>query len=153
MTNTTLTTVSMTQREARAFRAMRDAFSGDEEMLPPMMRALGRAWEESGEAIGRAGDALDLESWSVAPFVRIGAQALGARLTAEGDRLFRAHPRDEKDALHACATAPLAAAEDASLAWLEGRPEGRRGTDTLYMEADGVYCHLQRTQVCFVKLK
>lgn len=50
----------------------------------------------SGEAIGRAGDALDLESRSVAPFVRIGAQALGARLTAEGDRLFRAHPRDEK---------------------------------------------------------
>ncbi|MBT1165169.1 UPF0236 family transposase-like protein [Bifidobacterium felsineum] len=55
-------------------------------------------------------------------------------------------PAAVKDAIESCA-APLAAlAEDASLRRLNGELVGTARTATLFMEADGVYCHLQRTK-------
>lgn len=48
-------------------------------MLPSMVRSLVDAWDESGRAIGEAGDALDLESRSVAPFTRLSLDGVGRR--------------------------------------------------------------------------
>lgn len=55
-------------------------------------------------------------------------------------------PASVKEAIESCA-APLAArAEEASLKRLNGEIVGTESTPTLFMEADGVYCHLQRTR-------
>ncbi|NEG90656.1 UPF0236 family transposase-like protein [Bifidobacterium aerophilum] len=231
MSKSTNVSVSMSPSCARAWRRLEKSFAGDEAMLPVMVRGLADAWDDSATAIGEASDALDLESRSVAPFTRLSLAALGARLTARDDEIFRSRdrtlkttgrgpkrlltiagtvefrvrryrdadgapryplfedtgicmPREKasrglkafvasmaceqayrpaaahvavfsgepvspaavKDAIESCA-APLAAlAEDASLRRLNGEIVGTERTPTLFMEADGVYCHLQRTK-------
>ncbi|MFC5222387.1 UPF0236 family transposase-like protein, partial [Bifidobacterium leontopitheci] len=223
--------VSMSVKQARAWRRLQRAFDGDEEMLAVMVRGLADAWEESGGAIGAASDALDLESRAVAPFTRLSLTALGARLSARDDEIFASRdrslkvigrdskqlltiagtvefrvrryrgadggtryllfedtgicmPREKasrglkafvasmacdqayrpaaahvavfsrqelspasvKDALETCAAPLMARAEEASMRWLGGEVVGAEKTGTLFMEADGVYCHLQRTR-------
>lgn len=223
--------VSMSPQCARAWRRPERSFRDDGEMLPSMVRGLADAWDESGRAIGEAGDALDLESRSVAPFTRLSLTTSDARPSARDDEILRsrdhalkvtgraskrlpaiagtvefrvrrcrdadgvprcllfedtgirmpgekasrglkafvasmaceqayrpaaAHvavfswqavsPASVKDAVESCA-APLAAqAETASLRRLNGEIVGTERTATLFMEADGVYCRLQRTK-------
>ncbi|MBT1162381.1 UPF0236 family protein [Bifidobacterium sp. SO1] len=55
-------------------------------------------------------------------------------------------PSAVKDAIETCAAPLTARAEEASRRWLGGEVVGEEKTATLFMEADGVYCHLQRTR-------
>lgn len=222
--------VFMDERTFGAWRVLETAFAGEPGMLPVMVRGLAGAWTESGRAVRRATDALELESLSVAPFTRLSLTALGARLTAEDDRLFACHDpalratgRSSKSLLTTAGTvtfrvrryrdadgdaryplyeatgvcaprekvsrglsafaasmgcemsyraacehvalysrepvgpAALKAmlgtqsrglerhAEEASLRRLEGAPSRGAAADTLFMEADGVFAHVQRT--------
>ena len=68
MSKSTNVSVSMSPQCARAWRRLERSFTGDEAMLPVMVRGPADAWDESATAIGEASDALDLESRSVAPF-------------------------------------------------------------------------------------
>ena len=55
-------------------------------------------------------------------------------------------PAAVKDALAVCAAPLEHEAEQASQRWLDGEIVGDKVAPTLFMEADGVYCHLQRTR-------
>lgn len=89
MSKSTNVSVSMSPSCARTWRRLERSFEGDGAMLPVMVRGLADAWNESATAIGEASDALDLESRSVAPFTRLSLTALGARLSARDDEIFR----------------------------------------------------------------
>ena len=65
MSKSTNVSVSMSPSCARAWRRLERSFTGDEAMLPVMVRGLADAWDESATAIGEVSDALDLESRSV----------------------------------------------------------------------------------------
>lgn len=55
-------------------------------------------------------------------------------------------PSAVKDAIETCADLHIQEAEQASLRRLNGEIIGERQSRTLFVEADGVFCHLQHTK-------
>ena len=176
MSKSTNVSVSMSPSCARAWRRLERSFTGDDEIFRSRDHALKVAGRDSKWLPAIAGTVefrvrryrgpdgspryllfedtgicmpREKASRGLKAFVASMACEQAYRPAAAHAAVFSREPVSPaavKDAIESCAAPLTALAEDASLRRLNGEIVGTESTPTLFMEADGVYCRLQRTK-------